>query len=120
MSLLCDPNKLRIIETMQSANSDGLSALNRYSAKKFAKPVNFMCFTPNATEVFLAGDFNEWNPTAQPLTRQMDGAWTGQVSLSHGHHRYWFIVDGTVTLDPRAQGVGRNEKNERVSLIAVS
>jgi hypothetical protein len=29
-------------------------------------------------------------------------------------------VDGKPVLDPRAQGIGRNELNEKVSLIAVS
>lgn len=105
---------------MQPANSSELSALNRYSAKKFEKPVNFMCFTPDAREVFLSGDFNNWSPTSHPLSRQSDGAWTGQVLLCHGHHRYWFVVDGKITLDPRAQGIGRNENNEKVSLVAIS
>ena len=30
------------------------------------------------------------------------------------------MVDGQLTLDPRAQGVTRNEKGERVSLLPVS
>ncbi len=105
---------------MQSANSSNLGALNRYSAKKFEIPVNFMCFTPEAQEVFLAGDFNGWNPTSHPMNRQSDGAWTTQILFCHGHHRYWFVVDGQPKLDPRAQGVGRNELNEKVSLVAVS
>ena len=49
-----------------------------------------------------------------------DGNWRGEVPLHHGHHLYAFVVDGKLTLDPRAQGISRNEKNERVSLIAVS
>ena len=40
--------------------------------------------------------------------------------MTNGHHRYWFLVDGVPRLDPRAQGVSRNEKNERVSLISLS
>ena len=35
---------------------------DRYSAKKMAKPVNFVCVAPDAKQVHLAGDFNDWDP----------------------------------------------------------
>jgi 1,4-alpha-glucan branching enzyme len=91
-----------------------------YSVKKTLKPVNFVCVAPQAKQVTLAGDFNDWDPAALPLKRQPDGSWTGQITLGHGHHHYRFMVDGKATLDPRAQGIARNEQNEKVSLIAVS
>jgi 1,4-alpha-glucan branching enzyme len=92
----------------------------RYSAKAHSKPINFYCNAPTATEVFLSGDFNDWDQRANPMHRQPDGTWFAQVHLPHGHHHYWFVVDGKPTLDPRGQGIGRNEVNEKVSLIAVS
>jgi len=92
----------------------------RYSAKNFAIPVNFVYYAPEAKHVSVIGDFNEWLPDAHPMKRQPDGAWMIQVALTHGHHRYLFLVDGKTRLDPRAQGVGRNERNEKISLIAVS
>jgi len=91
-----------------------------YNNKTFTKPVNFFCVAPDAKEVFIAGDFNEWNPASHPMQRSPDGNWVVQVLMTNGHHRYWFLVDGVPTLDPRAQGVSRNEKNERVSLISLS
>jgi hypothetical protein len=42
------------------------------------------------------------------------------VELHHGHHQYVFLVDGKPQLDPTASGIARNERNERVSLTAVS
>jgi 1,4-alpha-glucan branching enzyme len=93
---------------------------DRYSAKKMAKPVNFICTAPDAQRVTLAGDFNDWDLEACPMKRQPDGNWLVQIPLSHGHHHYQFIVDGKPVLDPRAQGIARNEKNEKVSLLAVS
>jgi hypothetical protein len=42
------------------------------------------------------------------------------MELPHGHHRYAFLADGQLVLDPRAQGITRNDKGERVSLIPVS
>ncbi len=84
------------------------------------KPVNFFCYAPQAGSVAVLGDFNEWDPSAHPMQRGPDGAWTAQIPLSHGHHQYLYLVDGKKVLDPRAQGVGRTEHNERVSIVAVS
>jgi hypothetical protein len=49
-----------------------------------------------------------------------DGAWRTEVMLSHGHHHYLLVVDGRPMLDPLAQGIALNERNEKVSLVAVS
>ncbi len=91
----------------------------KYSAKNIQKPVAFM-YIGDAQQVFLVGDFNDWDPQAHPLTHHVDGAWRINIPLAHGHHHYLFLVDGRPTLDPRADGIARNEKNEKVSLVAVS
>ena len=92
----------------------------RYSAKAMAKPINFLCIAPEAQEGCVIGDFNEWDGKAHAMNRQFDGSWITQIDLHHGHHRYQFLIDGKPSLDPSANGVVRNEQNERVSLIAVS
>jgi 1,4-alpha-glucan branching enzyme len=103
---------------MEPASS--MLAPNRYSAKKMFKPINFVCVAPAARRVYLTGDFNQWDPEANPMQRQPDGAWLLQVPLHHGHHQYRFVVDGRAVLDPHAHGVARNRQGERVSLVAVS
>jgi 1,4-alpha-glucan branching enzyme len=103
-----------------NSNPPSNQPLNRYSAKKMAKPVNFICHAPEAHAVTLIGDFNDWDPHAYPMKRQPDGAWLLQIPLNHGHHHYQFLIDGKPTLDPRAQGIARNEQNEKVSLLSVS
>ncbi len=95
-------------------------ASDRYSAKKMAKPVNFVCVAPDAKEVHLAGDFNDWDLKAHPMRRQPDGAWLLQVQLNHGHHHYRFVVDGKPVLDPRAHGIARDHQGAKASLIAIS
>ena len=91
-----------------------------YSAHRNQRAVNFICNAPQAKAVTLVGDFNNWEPQATPMTRSPDGAWALRIDLRHGHHRYAFLVDGVPTLDPRAQGITRNDQNQRVSLIPVS
>jgi 1,4-alpha-glucan branching enzyme len=94
--------------------------LNRYGAQRTLRAVNFICNAPQAQSVTLVGDFNQWNPTSHPMKQMPDRAWMVTVELKHGHHRYAFLADGQLTLDPRAQGITRNDQNERVSLIPVS
>ena len=105
---------------MHSSKSYTMASSDRYSAKKMLKPVNFFCSAPDAAAVSVVGDFNHWNPKMNLMKQGPDGAWHAQVPLHHGHHHYYFLVDGQPKLDPRAQGVARNERNERVSLMSVS
>ncbi len=90
------------------------------SGRQMFKPVHFYCQAPQARTVSLIGDFNGWNPAAHPMNRQMDGQWYLEVGLTHGHHHYLFLVDGKPTPDTHAMGSVRNQRNELVSLIAVS
>jgi 1,4-alpha-glucan branching enzyme len=105
---------------MSSTIKYRLRPANGYSARNNLKPVPFICLAPDATEVFIMGDFNDWEPAARPMRRMLDGAWRVEVPLHHGHHHYLFVIDGQHVLDPRAQGTARNQRNEKVSLIAVS
>jgi len=82
--------------------------------------VDFLYVAPQAQSVSIVGDFNEWQPAAHPMTRMPDGGWRIRMELPHGHHQYLFLVDGKPTLDPNAMGKVHNERNEIVSLIAIS
>jgi 1,4-alpha-glucan branching enzyme len=93
---------------------------NSYGAPRNLRAMNFICNAPQAQSVSLVGDFNEWNSSSHRMQKMPDGAWMLTVELKHGHHRYAFLVDGVLTLDPRAQGITRNDQNERVSLVPVS
>jgi 1,4-alpha-glucan branching enzyme len=88
--------------------------------RKVLRTINFICRASEAASVSLVGDFNQWNPAAHPMRQMPDRAWLISVDLKHGHHRYAFLVDGALTLDPRAQGVAHHENGARVSLVPVS
>lgn len=53
----------------------------------------------DAKHVFLAGDFNRWDPKAYAMTREGDD-WVFPVHLSAGKHLYKFIVDDKWINDP--------------------
>jgi 1,4-alpha-glucan branching enzyme len=88
--------------------------------QKPLRAINFVCNASQAKTVSLVGDFNQWNPAAHPMKQMPDRSWLLMVELKHGHHRYAFLVDGVLTLDPHAQGITRNDKGERVCLVPVS
>jgi len=92
----------------------------RYSAKRTRHHVDFFCHAPDAAQVSLVGDFNEWQPASNPMRRMPDGCWMTTLELSHGYHQYFFLVDGKPVLDPNASGNASNESDQPVSLVAVS
>lgn len=47
---------------------------------------------PEATQVELAGDWNDWKPV--PTRRAANGVWYADVTLAPGEYRYAFRVDG--------------------------
>ena len=55
---------------------------------------------PNASQVFVAGQFNEWSLTKTPLERGADGIWRATLQLKPGKYEYKFYVDGQWLEDP--------------------
>jgi 1,4-alpha-glucan branching enzyme len=94
--------------------------MSSYGYQKTLRSINFICHAPQAAKVCLVGDFNHWDPEANPMKHMPDRSWLLSINLKHGHHRYAFLVDGVLTLDPHAQGITRNDMGERVSLVPVS
>ncbi|MFH0725342.1 MAG: glycogen-binding domain-containing protein [Pseudomonadota bacterium] len=58
---------------------------------------------PAANEVFLMGDFNDWNPTMHPMKKDGSGVWKKMVMLFPGKYEYRFMVDGEWVNDPNGQ-----------------
>jgi 1,4-alpha-glucan branching enzyme len=106
--------------TLEMFQSEVRTPSPRLSVHKTTRLVNFLCVAPQANTVFLAGDFNQWDPNSHPMKRQVDGTWTIRVELPHGYQHYRFLVDGEPTLDPRAYGTARDEFGEKVSLLGAS
>ena len=53
------------------------------------------------SKVFLAGCFNNWNPTAKEMVdKKGDGVYAVTLSLVPGDYQYKFVIDGTWCADP--------------------
>ena len=81
----------------------------------------FHYFDPGAREVFIAGDFNKWNPAATPMFRSAGGEWSAQIELPPGAYEYRFVADGVWKTDPKAEskpnGFGEVNSVKRVPSI---
>ena len=63
--------------------------------------VNFSVRAKEGSKVFLAGSFNDWDPTAkQMLDKKGDGLFVATVNLEPGAHQYKFVIDGIWCADP--------------------
>ena len=54
----------------------------------------FSLSAPQAQSVFVAGDFNQWNPSSHPLKMDAQGVWRILLILNPGQYEYRFLVDG--------------------------
>ena len=75
---------------------------------------------PDAQSVFVAGSFNDWNPSRTPLSRTREGKWVGELTGISGRHEYLFVVDGQWLPDPNARESVQNPFGGRNSVLVVS
>jgi len=58
--------------------------------------MKFVVVAPNASQVSLVGDFNEWNASSHVMTRTPSGdAWSIAVPLTRGRHVYAFVINSS-------------------------
>ncbi len=73
-----------------------------------AKVQHVFTYTPSANaarirQVNVAGDFNNWSPSANPMRRLRGGTWSTSVKLTPGLHAYKFVLNGSQWVpDPAA------------------
>jgi len=71
------------------------------------KAIEFKCYSPASGVVEVAGDFNEWQPSACPMKKDAHGYWSAKIKLAAGRYMYKFVFDGSSwELDPNAPAVG--------------
>lgn len=78
----------------------------------------FVCAHTGAAEVYLAGDFNEWNPRSHRMFKK-EGCFKRKLKLAPGAHEYKFVVDGAWLTDPAAVEQRPNEFGSMNSVIHI-
>lgn len=69
-----------------------------------SRATRLTCRAPSAQAVFLAGTFNDWNPTTKPMAKDAEGNWSADLPLPPGRHEYKFVVDGEWCCEPGCDG----------------
>jgi 1,4-alpha-glucan branching enzyme len=68
--------------------------------------VTFALWAPWKKSVHLIGDFNNWDPQADPLAVDESGLWWVEKRLGPGTYAYQFVIDGETTVgDPYARAL---------------
>jgi chromosome partitioning protein len=83
--------------------------------------ITFSLFMPEAKEVYLVGDFNDWRIEENSrMELNKEGTWSKRVRLLPGCYRYRFVVDGKWMEDPYNIKKINNPFGEMDSLIEVT
>ena len=70
------------------------------SSVQETKEIQFSLLAIEAKKVSLVGEFNNWNPDADPMQSDGNGTWTKAKMLSPGNIEYKYWVDGEWMQDP--------------------
>ena len=74
---------------------------------------------PYARQVFLVGDFNNWNPYSHPFRKNRAGLWEIEIDLPDGNYSYRFIVDGEQMVDPLGRNIRYDRFNQELTFIRI-
>ena len=80
--------------------------------------VRFTFASAAAKSVSVAGNFNDWSATANPLARSGQ-FWTAVVTLPPGEHLFMFIVDGKWIVPPRAEDFASDGFGSKNGVVVV-
>jgi 1,4-alpha-glucan branching enzyme len=65
----------------------------------------FRFHRPGARQVFLAGDFNDWDKATLPMRREPNGYWCCRLQLPEGVYQFRYYADGEWYTDYAAFGI---------------
>ena len=89
------------------------------ATKKVAtKSVTFTVHADKGKAVYVAGEFNEWDPTATKMTFKA-GVYSATLKLAAGSYQYKFVIDGTWCADPENANSVPNDQGTFNSVITV-
>ena len=94
-----------------------------YGAIPIEGGVRFVCHSPGAAKVQVAGDFNQWSTAedeADLAATDQDGVWSKDVRLPAGRYAYRLVIDGRWCSDPANPYVESNPYGELNSVVEVS
>ena len=83
------------------------------------KLVRFVFSSIRAKNISVAGTFNNWDPAAHALKKDLVGVWRVEVYLKPGVYQYRFQVDGEWVNDQSARDKVPNEFGTKNTVLEV-
>ncbi len=83
---------------------------------------NLVEFHINASpdqRIYLAGDFNRWDPYMTILTEERPGYYSTTLSIKPGRYAYYYLIDGEAVPDPQNFQKGISRTGEEVSILFI-
>ena len=95
-----------------------------YGVRQVPEGLLFVAHFPNAKDVSIAGDFNNWTPARMTEDRQTgksegEETFRALVALKPGRYRYRLVVDGRWQADPHNVHAEANPFGELDSVVEV-
>lgn len=91
-----------------------------YGVDQINDAIVFVSLYPRATNVQIAGDFNNWQPQETPMQKVGEsGVWQTQLKLPAGRYRYRLVVDGQWQQDPYNELTEVNPFGEYNSVVEI-
>lgn len=81
--------------------------------------IEFRITKPSAQNVYLVGDFNEWQTQERFKLVRKNGNWSKRIPLEKGTHRYKFVIDGYWMNDPQNPHIEKDAFGGYNSLLHV-
>lgn len=84
------------------------------------RAVRFEVHADQDSKVFIAGSFNNWDPTSHPMEyRPNKGVFRAYLLLEEGTYEYKFVVNGVWQADPKCPERVTNENGDINSVVRV-
>ncbi len=87
--------------------------------KKSARGVTFTFDEKSDEQIYLAGDFNNWNEKSHPLKKGKDKKWSITIKLPPGEHQFRYVKNNEWYNDHKADKYVRTVWDSDNSVVVV-
>ena len=91
----------------------------RLKQKTKKHKITFSLESAGAKQVFVAGDFNNWNTSSHPMKKTENGSWEKSLFLHEGSYEYKFLVDDQWAIDPNNERACENCFGSQNNIVRV-
>jgi len=115
-----DTKNKRVAPKRPRQKTTQIDGLMRLMSRETGKSVQFEIAAKQGSKVYVAGTFNNWDPTSHPLNHHPEeGVFKATLHLLAGTHEYKFVVNGVWQCDSKCPHWATNTHGTLNSVICV-